>query len=67
MNLYEVTDGFYGESYNRIYVWALYEDSALDLAEKAYGKPRSNLKIRFLFSGSMPEFATRPSDSGFTY
>ena len=36
MHLYEVINGWAGESYTRVYVWAPNEESAVELARASY-------------------------------
>lgn len=74
MHLYEVTNGWMGESYIRCYVWAENEILARELAIQAFQK-RSEYasnplfaeisSIFRLFSESDPSFVTKVSDSGF--
>jgi len=74
MHLYEVTNGWMGESYIRCYVWAENEILARELAIQAFQK-RSEYasnplfaeisSIFRLFSASDPSFVTKVSDSGF--
>ncbi len=75
MNLYEVENGWIGESYVRCYVWAPDEATALMLATAAYqshwqGKDdpayAQNLRITRLFSADAAPFSTVPSGSGWT-
>lgn len=73
MNLYEVTNGWTGESYVRCYVWAEDEAAALELAGQSFRQHRQakehpsvyeDLQIEKLFSADDPPFATAVSDSG---
>jgi len=71
MNLYEITNGYTGESYVRVYAWASSEKRALELAKESFGIANrlktKDLEIKLLFSASYPEFCTRPSDDGFAF
>jgi len=75
VNLYEITNGYIGYSYTRVYAWAPTEERALELAQDAYRKhaqePRdyparywTNLECKLLFSDDAEPFATAPSDAG---
>lgn len=72
MYLFEVTNGFIGESYIRVYVWADSEEAALAFARqtyqdnaKNYGEHYwSNLHCRKLFSQTDSSFCTLPDDAG---
>ena len=78
MFLFEVTNGYIGESYVRVYVWAADEASARALAETSYRtedeqrlpynrygeKCWTDLKCQKLMSSDDMPFATVPSDSG---
>jgi hypothetical protein len=79
MHLFEVTNGYLGESYVRVYVWAADEATALLLAKETYQardsdsnfqytqKPATyweNLKCVRLFSAGDTPFCTLPDDSG---
>jgi len=72
MNLYEVTNSFFGCSYVRCYVWANDQSEALKLAREAYKRDGANyrpnywkkLECKFLFSEDAESFATVPSDNG---
>ena len=75
--LYCVSNGYYGESYVRVYVWANDGGEAIELAQAALKKDDSysavdadyhdimKLQVKFLFSADSPSFCTMPSDSGF--
>lgn len=52
MKLYEVTNGWLGESHVRLYAWAESEEQALEMAAEV------------LFDASEMPFATKPSDGG---
>lgn len=77
MNLYEVTNGYYSESYVRVYVWTESEDQALNMAADNFGivrgkkslepfwMPCDNMHARLLFSENAEPFCTLPSDTGF--
>jgi hypothetical protein len=79
MRLYEVTNGYLGEAYTRLYAWAETEEQALEMAkeqlkqeatEDVPWKPRhpeaywKNLKAQYLFDANDAPFATKPSDAG---
>ncbi len=77
MNLYVVCNGWMGESYLRVYVWAVTAEQALQMAITEFEKDgrqynknaaywdASNMEVKLLFSGDSAAFATKPSDSGF--
>lgn len=70
--LYEVTNGYIGESYVRVYVWAISEAQALELAQQSFKSAHPNnrsdysedLTAKLLFKSDSAPFATRPSDDG---
>lgn len=65
MNLYEITNGYWGESYRRCYAWA--ESEATALQKFAVENPdyrRDGLQVNLLFSEGVDAFCTRMSDSG---
>ena len=72
MYLFEVTNGYTGESYVRVYVWAENEESALVLARQSnkenagtYSeKYWSTLRCTKLFSEHDSSFCTLPDDAG---
>lgn len=76
MKLYEVRNGFTGESYVRVYVWAPDEQMAREMASEAFRKESdkrsspysesywTNLEVEELFSASRLRFVTKPSDAG---
>lgn len=66
MALYEAVNGYLGESYVRVYVWAASEDEARRLANAAFEAAGMSLTthIRFLFASKSVSFATTPDDSG---
>lgn len=76
MSLYEVTNGFTGNGYVRVYAWAENEAQALEMAaakfkakEKGswarYGeKYWTNLTAQHLFSADSAPFCTDESDEG---
>lgn len=75
MNLYEVTNGYIGESYVRVYAWAASEMQAEEMAraifkadEEKKHNPRPHvweqLHVELLFSGDADAFVTNPSDAG---
>ena len=74
MTLYEVTNGYQGESSVRVYVWCADKRTALAMAEKFLRTERGHLDYpeayysdlyanRLLHDRSVP-FATKASDSG---
>ena len=69
MNLYEITNGYVGESYVRVYVWAEDEEQAFSLAEPKFDEKgyetSTPLSIKFLFAQDEKPFSTIPSDDGF--
>lgn len=69
MNLYEITNGYLGESYVRVYVWAADEEQALSLAEHKYKaagyRAYAPKHVELLFSQEAEPFCTIPSDCGF--
>ena len=73
--LYEVTNGYVGFTYVRVYVYAESEKRAIDLAAQSFQADaagrypasyyrRSKLKATLLFCDGDAEFATKPSDEG---
>ncbi len=72
MHLFEVTNGYTGESYVRVYVWAENEETALALAQQTYQlhagqhgeKYWSTLHSTKLFSQGDGPFCTLPDDAG---
>lgn len=72
LTLYEVTNGYIGESYVRVYVWAISEAQALELAQQSFKSAHPNnrsdysedLTAKLLFKSDSAPFATRPSDDG---
>ena len=67
MNFYEITNGAVGESYVRVYAWAMTKERALELAIESFGSNKKRLEVKLLFSASFTEFCTRPSDEGFYF
>jgi len=78
VNLYVVANGYMGESYVRVYVWAQDEAQAIDLARKSFERDAiiykksddarwdsSRFRVRYLFTADALPFATMPSDTGF--
>lgn len=72
--LFEITNGFVGVAYVRVYAWAKDEEEALSMARKSFtndpqsqGNPRyvNNLNAKKLFSSSDESFCTRPCSEGF--
>lgn len=70
MNLYEVYNGWTGESYVRVYVWAHDENEARTLAAAAFEKHKAGtseyMHVTHCFSSDAAPFATVPSDSGWS-
>lgn len=73
MTLYELTNGYIGESYVRVYAWAHSAEEAITLARpkfEARGKRErhddyaANLTATVLFSADDAPFATEASDEG---
>lgn len=65
--LWEATNGWYGESYLRCYVWAENEIQAKDLAAEAFqraGKATGAIELELLMRDVDGPFATKVSDSG---
>ncbi len=74
MYLFEITNGFFGVAYVRVYAWANDEAEALKMAELSFsndpqgqGKPnyKNRLEVKKIFSSSDEPFCTRPSSEGF--
>lgn len=71
MSLYEVQNGWMGESHVRVYVWAASEPEARSPALESFRKVRASddyaraVNVRRLFGADDPPFATSPSDAGF--
>lgn len=74
MQLYEVQNGWMGESIVRAYVWASNRDEAQELATEAFKVDAvkyhrtsayyDKLYFRLLLETDHPSFCTKPSDSG---
>ena len=64
--LYEITNGYTGESYVRCYAWTDSEARARELGIKVFGT-RCRLQVRLLFGSDADEFVTPSSDSGYDY
>lgn len=68
MNLYEIANGWIGESYVRTYVWAHDEAEARILAAEAFESRQEgsseDMRVTFCFSSDAQPFASVPSDSG---
>jgi hypothetical protein len=72
--LWEVENGYMGESYMRCYAWAATEEEALRLAREQFQQaPQgrsdgeeywSDLSARCLFPADAKPFVTKPSGSG---
>jgi hypothetical protein len=73
MNLYELTTGYIGESYERSYAWAESEEHARQLFDAMQQsmadrfKPCKCESCTLLFSAKEKAFVTKPSDSGWHY
>lgn len=78
MNFYEITNGWTGESYVRVYVWAQDEAQAIELARESFKRKAeseyrvleskwdtSRFHVEKLVSSDSEAFASKPSDSGF--
>jgi hypothetical protein len=71
MTLYEVLNGYIGESYVRCYVWAETPDRALELANEQHRKKYKvdlpeRCIVNSLFSSESAEFATEFDDAGWS-
>ena len=64
MNLYEVTTGYTGCSYERAYVWASSEVRARELFNAKHPSREVN-RIELLMSWTDEEFVTELDDEGF--
>jgi hypothetical protein len=68
MNLYEVTNGYEGASYFRVYVWAKDDAEADKLARASYDNDArfvgAPIETKFLLSSECHSLATKPSDEG---
>lgn len=73
MNLYEVRNGYIGESYVRVYIWCRSEAEAVEMARSQFAAERTyldepeyseRLTAHLLFSSDAAPFVTEPSDSG---
>ena len=66
MKLFEITNGWTGESYIRVYVWAGSEHQAVSMANTrlGYAYRDSDLQVTELFDASAGPFVTAPSDCG---
>lgn len=77
MNLFEVTNGWFGESYTRVYVWCKTKGQAIEMASSAFkeyamSRPhnkynelfwsKDRLEAEYLFSDDSLPFASEPSD-----
>jgi hypothetical protein len=65
MNLYEITTGWTGESYERCYVWAPDEHVACELFAEKYPEKASRAQVKHLLCDGDESFVTDLSDSGF--
>lgn len=73
MKLYEIVNGYIGESYVRCYAWAESTEQALTLARAQYEAHADyhkdptyweRLEVTELFDASAAPFATPPNDHG---
>lgn len=67
MSLYDATNGYTGESYVRVYVWASSETEARKLADAAFAAsktPGPTTGLRLLMRAGAAPFATTPDDAG---
>lgn len=81
MQLYEVTNGWFGESYVRVYVWAENDNQAKNMARASFERAAlselpmldnrtsyfSDLTVKRLFGSLDTPFVTAPSDAGFNF
>lgn len=74
MHFYEISNGWTGESYVRVYAWAESEEQALNMAKeklkaaagKAYDESYyERLNIQHWFSADAAPFCSEVSDEGF--
>lgn len=65
MNLYEITTGRCGESYERCYVWAEDEESARMIFAVVHGRDHRCDGVNLLFRSESSAFCTGISDNGF--
>ena len=70
MKLFEIRNGYHGESYVRVYAWAETKEEAIALAQKSFTESKaypldSRLEIKELLDQSTGRFVSLPSDSGF--
>lgn len=68
MNLYELGNGWTGQSYVRVYAWAPDEKTAREMAGKqeCEGQPFVPIYCDKLFSREDSSFCTRPSGDGWS-
>ena len=64
MQLYEATNGYIGESYVRLYVWAKSQERATELAREKFKNGKDQIVLELLFSSDTSEFCTDVSDNG---
>jgi hypothetical protein len=64
VNLYEITTGWCGESYERCYVWAPDEHTAATLFTEKYPDKAIRGELRHLMTWDDEPFVTDLSDSG---
>ena len=74
MQLFEAVNGYIGESFVRLYIWAENDAQAQHLAEVAFQREGERLRqgpeywehvrLSMLFDGTASPFATAPSDYG---
>lgn len=64
MQLYEATNGYVGQDYVRLYVWAKSQERATELALQKFKNGRDKIVLELLFSADTSEFCTDVSDTG---
>jgi len=64
MTLYEIRTRYYGESYERCYIWAASKERAIELFRERYPH-REPSEVHLLLHQSNPEFITLLDDAGF--
>lgn len=77
MNIYEITNGFMGESYVKVYVWAFSQEQALEMGSASlrraaeldrYGPEYwQRLRCKLLRVAPSAPMASRPTDSGLDF
>jgi hypothetical protein len=63
-SLYELTNGYVGESYVRCYAWAISVEQAVRLCEQVNGADKGPYKARELFNEEDYVFCTPLNDGG---